>query len=196
MPLCEIYDDIFDAEYLYEIYNIVEKKLKYSAKNVANRRTFPYGTKGTHKLMGTGILHRKSPNEITFSHNETIKYFNELFFLICGLRNTNPHTCFLDRIDVNLQHSGCHGTLHRDAPEEETDAKTFMVMVNPEWSKDWGGEFVLYSQDKKTLLEKVDYKAGRVIVFPSNYPHTGYGAKSEYSYVYRYTIVFGVKPLN
>ena len=196
MSQCEIYDNIFDAEYLYEIYNIVDKKLNYVAKNIANRNSYPYGTRGTHKLMGTGILQRESFNDITYANNECIKFFNELFHIICTVRNTNPDSLYLERIDVNLQHSGCHGTLHRDAPPEDEFTQTYMVMANPVWEKDWGGEFVLYTQDKKTMLEKIDYKAGRVIIFPAGMPHAGYGAKTEFPYVYRYTIVFGVKPLN
>ena len=56
MSLCEVYDNKFDANYLYEIFSIVQAKLKYKANNVANPTTWPYGGTGTHRLFGSRII--------------------------------------------------------------------------------------------------------------------------------------------
>ena len=54
--ICKIYDDVFDAEYLYEIFAILQEKLQYRSDNTANRNTWPYVKTGTHKLFGSKIF--------------------------------------------------------------------------------------------------------------------------------------------
>ena len=195
MSLCEIYDDVLDVEYLYELYSIVEEKLTYTAINIANRKTWPHGKKGSHKLFGSKIFFRSNINRVQHFNNEYASKFFNLFEYICSIKSVNPESYYLERIDVNLQHSGCDGTLHIDCSPVDVTAKTYMLMVNPVWEKEWGGKFQLYSEDKSEILEEYDYVPGRIVIFPSNLPHKGLGAKVEYPYVYRYSIVFGVKDL-
>ena len=64
--ICKIYDDVFDAEYLYEIFAILQDKLQYRSDNTANRNTWPYGKTGTHKLFGSKIFFRQSVNKIIY----------------------------------------------------------------------------------------------------------------------------------
>ena len=195
MSLCEIYDNCLDVEYLYELYGIVEEKLNYTAINIANRKTWPLGKIGTHKLFGSKIFFRSTINRIKHLNNEYADTFFNLFDYISNIRNINSENYYLERIDINLQHSGCNGTLHIDSSPIDVTAKTYMLMVNPVWEKEWGGKFQLYSEDKSKVLEEYDYVPGRIIIFPSNLPHRGFGADINYPYVYRYSIVFGVKDL-
>ena len=195
MSICKIYDDIFDAEYLYKLFSILEDKLEYKGSNTANRNTWPYGKTGSHKLFGSKIFFRQSVNKIICVNNKYIDKFYNLFEFICNLEKINSDLLYLERIDVNLQHSGCHGTLHFDAKQDDTTAKTFMLMANPVWEKEWGGSFQIYTEDKTKMLEEHEYKSGRVVIFPANLPHRGLGANINFPYVYRYSIVFGVRDL-
>ena len=195
MSICKIYDDIFDLEYLHEIFSILENELQYRARNTANRTTWPYGKVGSHKLFGSKIFHRQSVNKINCLNNNYFDKFYNLFEYICNLEKINQDLLYLERIDVNLQHSGCNGTLHFDANKDDTTAKTFMLMANPVWEKKWGGSFQIYTEDKNKILEEHEYKSGRVIIFPANLPHRGLGSNIDFPYVYRYSIVFGVRDL-
>ena len=137
---------------------------------------------------------KKVQEQMAYSNDEPKENFN-LFDYISNIRNINSENYYLERIDINLQHSGCNGTLHIDSSPIDITAKTYMLMVNPVWEKEWGGKFQLYSEDKSKVLEEYDYVPGRIIIFPSNLPHRGFGADINYPYVYRYSIVFGVKDL-
>ena len=195
MGVCKIYDDVFDAQYLNELYLILDTELKYNASNTANRKTYPYGHTGTHKLFGHNLFVRNGVNSIVYFDNKFAKNFISLFYFLCDLRNIKPNNAYLERISVNLQHSGCNGSLHRDANPED-NSSTFMLFANPVWKKEWGGQFSIWSDDETEMLEEVEYKAGRIVMFPAHLPHLGVGAKPEYPYVYRYSIVFGVRPLS
>tara|TARA_B100001029_G_scaffold115172_1_gene95278 strand:+ start:211 stop:774 length:564 start_codon:yes stop_codon:yes gene_type:complete len=185
--ICEILDDIFDQEYLHQLHGILEYKINWNANNIANRNTFPYGKRGTHKLFGSTILQRTGLNNIQYCDTENFKNFYNLYTYICQSRDIDPDSFLLTRICANLQHSGCDGTLHIDGGPED---KTIMVFPNPEWNSEWGGKFQVFSEDKKEMLEEYDYVPGRVIIFPAHLPHRGLGPIGDY--LYRYSIVFGI----
>lgn len=188
--ICQVFDNKFDQEYLHEIFSILEKDLSYHANNVTNPTTWPYGKTGTHRLFGCSIFHRQSNNRIDYLDNQNAPKFFDMFEFLCHLFHKNYKDVYLQRIDVNLQHSGCDGTSHLDCPPWDMDSMTVMVFPNPVWEKDWGGKFQIFSENGEDLLEEHDYVPGRVIVFPSRLPHRGLGPTKEY--VYRYSIVFGV----
>ena len=191
--LAKIYDGKFDVKYLHDLFDILQSKLNYKACNVANVNSWPYGTEGSHRLFGSSIFRRNHPNIITYLDNENAPIFFELFEHLCKLLELDSKSVYLDRIDVNLQHSGCDGTLHRDSNGPTDDSRyTIMVMPNPIWENEWGGKFQIFSMDKTEMLEEYDYVPGRIIVFPSHYPHRGLGPTKEY--LYRYSIVFGLIP--
>ena len=191
--LAKIYDDKFDVKYLHDIFSILQGKLRYKACNVANKTSWPYRQEGSHRLFGSSIFSRNHPNIITYLDNENAPVFFELFEYLCKLLELDSKGVYLERIDVNLQHSGCDGTLHRDSNGATDDSRyTIMVMPNPTWEKEWGGKFQIFSMDKTEMLEEYEYVPGRIIVFPSHYPHRGLGSVKEY--LYRYSIVFGIIP--
>lgn len=191
--LAKIYDDKFDAKYLHDIFDILQGRLRYRACNVANTTSWPYKKEGSHRLFGSSIFRRMDSNIITYLDNENAPIFFGLFQHLCKLLDLDSKSVYLDRIDVNLQHSGCDGTLHRDSNGPTDDCRyTIMVMPNPTWEKEWGGKFQIFSMDKTEMLEEYDYVPGRIIVFPSHYPHRGLGPTKEY--LYRYSIVFGLIP--
>ena len=188
--ICEIIDDLFDKRFLHNFFSVVEN-LPYAANNTANRKSWPYGEKAAHKLMGLPIFERSSLNRINVLHHQSASQFFDIFEAISDYKQQEY---YLNRIHLNMQHSGCDGTLHVDTFSDNIDI-TIMIMLNPEWKKHWGGQFQLFAEDRKKLLEEVDYVPGRVVLFPGHYPHRGLGAHKDYPYVYRYTTVFRVNPI-
>tara|TARA_X000000368_G_C22722500_1_gene575951 strand:+ start:54 stop:629 length:576 start_codon:yes stop_codon:yes gene_type:complete len=187
--ICEIYDDVFDPEYLYQLYDVFESNINWKANNIANRYTYPYGKTGSHKLFGKSIFLRSGLNNIEYCDNENFKNFYDLYTYVCETKKVDHNSFLLKRVHVNLQHSGCDGTLHIDGGLKDI---SIMVFPNPVWEKDWGGKFQIFSENGEDLLEEHDYVPGRIIVFPSHLPHRGLGANIEYPFVYRYSIVFGI----
>ena len=185
--ICDVYDDKFDTEYLYQLYMLLETNLKWHANNVANASTIPFGRKGTHKLFGSNIFQRSGVNNIDYCDNENFKSFYSLFQYCSQICNINSESVILSRICANLQHNGCEGTLHIDGSSKE---RTLMVFPNPEWNPEWGGKFQIFSEDKKEMLEEHEYVPGRIISFPSHLPHRGLAPVGDY--LYRYSIVFGI----
>ena len=189
--LAEVYDNKFDPKYLHDIFATLQGKLRYRACNVANATTWPYHQEGSHRLFGSTIFARHHPNIISYLDNENAPTSFKMFEFLCRIKNLDSTRVYLNRIDVNLQHSGCDGTLHIDSngPTDRSQ-HTIMVMPNPIWEKEWGGKFQIFSEDRSEMLEEYEYVPGRIIVFPSHYPHRGLGPTKEY--MYRYSIVFGL----
>ena len=185
--ICDVYDDKFDKEYVYQLYMLLETDLKWHANNVANASTIPFGRKGTHKLFGSLIFARSGLNNITHCDNDHFSNFYSLYEYLCQICGVDSRSSLLTRICANMQHSGCEGTLHTDGSSKE---RTLMVFPNPEWNPEWGGKFQVFSEDKKEMLEEYDYVPGRIISFPSHLPHRGLAPIGDY--LYRYSIVFGI----
>ena len=182
-----VIDGKFDKRYLYNLFSVIEG-IGYTADNVANRKTWPFGEKGTHRLMGTQIFNRRSVNRITELHPSSSNFFD----LFEQIERILGKQYYLNHIDVNLQHSGNDGTLHKDT---RSCTHTIMFYPNPEWKKEWGGEFQIFSKDGKEVLEEYEYIPGRIILFECNHPHRGLGPKKEYPDVYRYSIAFRGTPM-
>jgi hypothetical protein len=178
--MIKIYDNIFDKEYLYFIDRYVHS-MKFSATNIANRKTVPYGNSGSHKLFGTSFFHRESINDILVFDQKNFPTFYEMFNLI---QNQLNKSFILWTCKLNLQHSGCNGTFHTDfSPNEDRGKYSLMVFTNSEWEKEWGGEFEINN-------EKIDYVPGRVVLFDGSIPHRGLGPSLNYPYVYRTSLVY------
>ena len=104
-----VIDDRFDKKYLYDLFSVVEE-LQYKATNITNRKTWPFGYKGTHRLMGALVFNRLSVNRILHLHPSASHFFD----LFEQIENILGQQYFLSTIDVNLQHSGNHGSIHND----------------------------------------------------------------------------------
>ena len=80
--MLNIYDDVFDKQWLDEVSAILSKEPWY-ADNVANRKTWPYGNKGTHLLLGNTYFQRFSEDKINYNNNKNftnslIDAFNQI----------------------------------------------------------------------------------------------------------------------
>jgi len=182
--ICTVIDDFFDKKFLFELSDIVES-LPFTPDNVANKKTWPYGLSGTHKLFGCNIFERHDLNRVV-SLNPKAETFFDIFD---GIENALNEKFYLSRIDVNLQHTFCDGTKHLDTKH---GSHTIMLMSNSIWNPEWGGQFQILSEDDE-VIEEHEYVPGRIIMFPSHLFHRGLAPKEKY--IYRHTIVYRVKSI-
>ena len=182
--IAHVIDDIYDHYFLSKLEEEMFDHVAFYTTNIANRRTFPSGRKGTHRLFGTDIFVREGLNRVTTLHDKAEPFF-EAFDVIEHQIFNCP--IFLRRIDINLQFYGQHGSPHTDGGPDDV---TVMLFNNTEWKSEWGGQFQLLSDDRKTVIEEHEYIPGRVIIFPGNVPHRGLAPLDPY--VYRYSTVFRI----
>ena len=181
--ICTIIGDFFDSKFLFELSDLVES-LSFCPNNIANRKTWPYGSLGSHKLFGCKIFERSGLNRIDFLHEKSSTFFD----IFEAIEDSLNQKFYLSRIDINLQHSFCDGTTHLD---KNYGSHTIMLMSNSHWEKEWGGKFQIISENDESVVEEHDYIPGRIILFPSSFLHRGLSPNKKY--IYRHTIVFRVK---
>ena len=181
--ISHIVDDLCDMQFLCELEETVLEVPVYTT-NVANPQSFPQGLIGSHRLFGTDIFSRDNGNRITKLHTDAPIFFDAWEIID---ENLFEVPTYLRRIDLNLQYFGQNGTTHNDG-----EGLTVMVMNNTQWKSEWGGQFQLMDSMEKDakVVEEIEYKPGRIILFDSTLPHRGLGPLNEY--VYRYTTVYRV----
>tara|TARA_B100000902_G_scaffold26836_1_gene32325 strand:+ start:162 stop:743 length:582 start_codon:yes stop_codon:yes gene_type:complete len=183
--ISHIVDDLFDMQFLSDLEEVI-LEIPIHTTNTANPQSFPLGLVGSHRLFGTDIFVRENINRTTKLHAEAEKFF-DAFEIIDEHLFEVP--VYLRRIDLNLQYYGQDGTPHTDG-----EGLTVMIMNNTRWDKEWGGQFQLVEVDdhhKVTkIIEEVEYKPGRILMFPGHIPHRGLAPTNPY--VYRYSTVFRV----
>lgn len=180
---CNVIDGLFDDLYLHERYQeILATPLVLT--NVANRKTYPYGNEGTHRLMGRTIFRRTDLNRV----DELVPNSSWYFDIFDAVQERVENEMYLHGIYINVQYYGCDGTTHSDASKE--NEYTLLVMSNPVWEDEWGGEFQLM-KDFETPIETHKYVPGRVVILPGAFPHRGLAPKQKY--IYRTTIAYRVE---
>lgn len=187
--LCEVYDNVFSRDFIIDLDNKI-KNIPLETSNISGAKvTEDRGVVGNHRFFGICVFQREGINRITRLHQDAEIFFDALEQIESSLGKKY----YVDGIHINLQHSGCNGSSHIDAnsPYE----KTVMIMSTCYWEPDWGGQFQLTNEEGTDIIEEYEYVPGRVMVIPSNHPHRGLGAKINYPYVYRTTVVFRTKPL-
>jgi hypothetical protein len=100
-------------------------------------------------------------------------YFRGVIFRIRALAKKNNSIILppnIQRIHVGAKSSFSKTEFHVDSNEE--NVWTILGFLNPVWNARDGGEFFLEDH-------KVEYKAGRFVVFPSNTLHDGGYVKNE-----------------
>jgi hypothetical protein len=185
--ICSTIDGLFDPLYLHQIEQHVNE-IPVLSNNIANRKTYPFGTKGTHRLLGNRLFERESMNSIK-NYSDHAKPF---FEILTAIEKELGAYFFLHEIALNVQHKGCDGTTHVDS--QDPNDLTLLMMTNAEWGSSWGGQFQLTNVDGTEVIEEHEYVPGRVIVVPSRHPHRGLAPTEEY--VYRTSVVWRVTPLD
>jgi hypothetical protein len=100
-------------------------------------------------------------------------YFRGVIFRIRELAMRNNGVILppnIQRIHVGAKSSFSKTEFHVDSDKE--DVWTILGFLNPVWDAKDGGEFFLKGH-------KIEYKAGRFVVFPSNTLHDGGYVKNE-----------------
>jgi len=174
-----VFDDIFDKRYLDELTWKLQPASWYSS-NIANRTTWPYGDKGTHRLLGDIFFHRKNIDIIHYNKTNIDLSFQliDMFNIIkkCADRNL-----LLEQIASNLQFMGMDGSNHHDGTDEDF---SYVLMLSDDFvNDDEGGEFV-----NETVGKTVPYKYGRIIEFKASDVHRGLAFKTPHKA--RYSIKF------
>lgn len=183
--ICQVIDGLFDQLYIHQVDALI-RDIPLSTNNIANRKTWPFGNEGSHRLLGQILFDRSSMNNIKILKPECETFF-KMFEVI---ENNLKAYFYLSQISLNVQHSGCDGTTHCDSPDPFDH--TILLMTNSVWEKEWGGQFQLIENNE--VIEEHEYVPGRVIVLPSKHPHRGLGPSQPY--VYRSSVVFRVTPLD
>ncbi len=184
--ICTVIDDLFDQVYIHQI-DALTKDIPLCTNNIANRSTYPFGTVGTHRLLGQILFNRDDINTIT-----TLKPECDEFFRILKVIEKHLKAYFYcSQITMNVQHSGCDGTTHVDSPDPND--YTILLFTCGTWKQEWGGQFQLCTPDGE-VVEEHEYIPGRVILVPSKHPHRGLGPTEPY--VYRSSVAFRVTPLD
>tara|TARA_B100000131_G_scaffold318589_1_gene362769 strand:+ start:817 stop:1392 length:576 start_codon:yes stop_codon:yes gene_type:complete len=181
--ISHIVDDLFDMQFLSEVEEVVLDIPVYTT-NTANPQSFPMGLIGSHRLFGTDIFVREHGNRVSHLHKDAEKFFDAWDIIRSQLFDV---PVYLRRIDLNLQYYGQNGTSHMDG-----EGLTVMMFNNTQWKPEWGGQFQLMDSMEKDakVVEEIEYKPGRIVIFEGDHPHRGLAPKDPY--VYRYSTVFRV----
>jgi SM-20-related protein len=86
------------------------------------------------------------------------------------------------RIYANLNMFGDFQFAHCDG-----DGWTALLLANPEWDEDWGGEFIVYGGDGRPYDYAIRPRAGRMLIFDGLIPHRG-GVPSKFCHEPRISI--------
>jgi hypothetical protein len=92
---------------------------------------------------------------------------------------------YVRRWHINISPTGFDGTMHED---NYFDCPTFLYCLAPFWDPEWGGEFILYDQNKEAI-DVCSFKTDRMIIFNGSVTHRGV-APTRLSSLLRVTIAF------
>ena len=180
-PGVQIWDDLLDDRFLLDL---DEESNFYNWKlgNIANRKSFPYGLKGSHLLWGTKF------ESLNTSSKNIINLYN---YLSQNLLNQEFN---IKSIQVNGQSMGQNGTCHTDNPPNNQEY-TLMVFINYKWEEKWGGDFQLLKEydDNAEITQSIKYIPGRIILFDGSIPHRGLAPLKPY--IIRKSLVFRLKKI-
>ena len=162
--MLNIYDDVFDKQWLDEVSAILSKEPWY-ADNIANRKTWPYGNKGSHLLLGNTYFQRFSEDKINYNNNKN--FTNSLIDAFNQIKKVSNKNLKLIEISSNLQFAGMDGTLHIDGTDDHV--VYILMMCNENLTENIGGEFY-----HKTSDTKVPFAYGRLIEQSGTDLHRGF----------------------
>jgi hypothetical protein len=155
-----ILDNILSGDELLWIYHQIIETPSWTLSRTS------YGSgRNILPFMGFPGLNVETGGDI---HNEFLAgYFRSILFRVKHVLKRDfsikipPEVL---RIHVGAKSSFSKTEFHTDS--DDTSHWTILGFLNPVWNAKDGGEF--YLKD-----EKIEYKAGRFVVFPSSYKHDG-----------------------
>lgn len=156
----QIWDNLLDDRFLLDL-DQESNYYNWHLSNVANKKSYPTGQKGSHLLWGVTFNSENCPENI-------INFYQYLSDYILKEKYK------LEFIQLNGQSMGQNGTVHVDNSYND-GKKTLMVFINSKWKSKWGGDFQLLEEynDNAKIIKSIKYVPGRVILFDGNIPHRG-----------------------
>ena len=123
----KIHKDVFDKKWLDDISHTLMCE-PWHANNIANRKTWPSGEKGTHLLLGNTYFLRKNDNKISYGPNDLLT--DSLIASFQAIQNKVRRKMRLMEISTNLQFKDMDGTLHTDGSSSQS---VFILMLTNEY---------------------------------------------------------------
>ncbi len=155
----KIYDNFYDSKFIMDAASYLAQANIWSADNVANRYSHPYGHRGTHIILGHRIF-TKANNHYT----QDKILFDIGIEIFKGIEKLKESQLNLLEITANLQFKGMNGTFHKDGSDDQT---AYILMLTNEFlGDDVGGKFI-----NDTEKKEIDFKNGRLIEFNANDLH-------------------------
>lgn len=198
---CDVIDNFFDDEYLNIFYWETIKEMPVSASLTTNSFGYPYRSGKNNLILGKTIFLRGANNNDIYTANpiadiNNIRVFDSLFpkfsFMWQGIEQNFVGPTFLTNIQVNLQMIGMDSDIHTDS--QISEAKTCLIYPNNKWEKEWGGDLLLYNTEQTEIVETINIKPGRIVIFNSTVPHIGLPPLVKT--VTRYSIAFRYYPIS
>lgn len=171
----QIWDNLLDDRFLLDL-DQESNYYNWHLSNVANKKSYPTGQKGSHLLWGVTFNSENCPENI-------INFYQYLSDYILKEKYK------LEFIQLNGQSMGQNGTVHVDNSYND-GKKTLMVFINSKWKPKWGGDFQLLEEynDNAKIIKSIKYVPGRVILFDGNIPHRGLSPTK--SNIFRKSLVY------
>lgn len=188
----KVWDGSLDLQYIIEL-DVESDNWNWNLTNIANRNSYPYGTRGTHKFFGSNLYEKNNTGLVKSTLPQPL-YDLYLHILRTKIQPFTHSNFELIGVMGNCQPFGSDGSAHRDmydvSPQKDY---TLMLFLNSEWEEEWGGEFqFLESLDNNSkVLKSISPKPGRFVFFEGMIPHRGLSPKVPN--VYRKTLVYRLK---
>ena len=177
-----VFDNIFDKKFLDELSNTL-RYTTWSLNNSANRTTWPYGERGTHRLLGNTLFNRKTIDIIEYNYDD-LQLSHKAIEMFYAIQAHTKRSLYLEQIATNCQFIGMDATNHTDKIDTNAKEYSFILMLCDDIIDDnQGGEFI-----NETLGETVPFRYGRLIEFETHEVHRGMAFKIPN--VARYSLKF------
>ena len=159
----KILDDIFDRRFLDDLTHRLSHSAWYP-NNIANRKTWPYGEVGSHRIFGEQFFERQSRDIIHYGSD--VKLSHLLLDCFYAIERRVKKDLVIQEIAGNLQFPGMDGSNHRDTLGGRDDLFSYIMMLSSDPGE--GGEFI-----NVTTNQTVPFLHGRVIEITSEDIHRG-----------------------
>jgi SM-20-related protein len=167
---------------LFTVEDLLEEPARKQINDFLHMTGWKFGWKSSRKSDTFAFWHKHFAGRRRINGEEQEQYpcADELktraplihgFWL--GLAETALKGHTLYRCYANGQSYGSEGTVHTDSKSDRS--YTAVYYPHETWQPDWGGETVLFNDDKSDILASIYPKPNRLAVFKGSIPHVARG---------------------
>ncbi len=173
-----IYDDFFEPD----IHKGIDK--------LVNLGGWEFGWKSDSKNDNFSFFHKhyagyQVMDETPYDcEDELMKEHGEFLCIIwqhLKVRLKLKKNYHLTRCYANGAPYGCEGQIHTDTIN--TTSKTIIYYCNPKWNINFGGETVFTNPEKNNIIQSVNPRPNRLIIFNGKIPHVARGISKTCPYM-------------